>query len=604
MAGACAVFAVTVLLCGFLDLRGFGYLEQYFYNLRLSVYAARNGSLAERARQDIVLVTESDETFRRLPGPPVPRNYHARVISDLKRAGAKVIAFDLFFDVPRPQDARLAAAAKAAGNVVWASYFNNEGTPEQELVPPDAGLSIPETSSGHTLVASESEEHPAVDRIAAVIMDQGKPVPAFSVQVVARALGLQKARLRRLKDGWQIGFLKIPTDKDGFFSIRYLGEAGDVFPPVPYEVVAAGAVDDPFYRDNRFFADKIVLIGDETTVGNDHRATPAGNMWGTELHAHAIATLLQRGFIREAPLRVNLFVLAVLTALVCLLGAVLRLRWAAVLSVLLLAGYFLANMWVFADHDTWVHLVAPSAGMMLGMAGMLLQRGLFEEAEKNRARGMLRRYLSPQTAEYVLANPQACVLGGRRAAATVLFSDIRGFTTLSETLSPEDVVACLNEYLAAMTDVVFAHEGAVDKYVGDCIMALFGVPVPCPDHAARAVATAIDMQAALLALQSQWRLRGAPVMDIGIGIHTGEMVVGNIGSRQRLDFTVIGDAVNLASRVEGLNKEFGTRMLITETTHEQVAGQVEVRGPLTARVAGREQPVVVYEVIGWRRAGA
>jgi adenylate cyclase len=596
------VFGVTVLVCGFLDMRGFSYLEQYFYNLRLSAYATRNGSLAERARQDIVLITESDYTFGSLPGPPVPRSYHAKVIRDLKRAGAKVIAFDLFFDVSRREDRELAAAAKAAGNVVWASYFISEGTPEQEYKPPNAELRVPGTTTGHTMVAPASLDHPETDRLAPVIMDRGQAVPAFCVQVVARALGLQSARLQPMRDGWRVGFLRMRTDQDGSLGVRFLGNAGEVFPLVPYEQVAAGAVDDPFYRDNRIFAGKIAVIGDQTTIGNDHRATSAGDMWGAEFHAHAIATLLQRGFIREVPAWGNLCVLAGLTALVCLLGSVWRLRWTALASILLVAGYFVANVWLFTDHDTWVHLVAPSAGMAMGLSGMLLQRGLIEEAEKSRIRGMLRRYLSPQTAEYVLANPEACVLGGRRVEATVLFSDVRGFTALSEALTPETVVTCLNEYLEAMTEVVFRHEGTVDKYVGDCIMVLFGVPVPCADHAARAVATAIDMQAALLSLQSQWRQRGAPVLDAGIGVHTGEMVVGNIGSRQRLDYTVIGDAVNLAARVEGLNKVLGTRILITQDTYDRVRGEVEARGPFTTSVAGREQDAVVYEVVGWRRA--
>jgi adenylate cyclase len=171
---------------------------------------------------------------------------------------------------------------------------------------------------------------------------------------------------------------------------------------------------------------------------------------------------------------------------------------------------------------------------------------------------------------------------------------------MSEKLTPQQVVERLNEYLQAMTDVVFERDGAVDKYVGDCIMALFGIPVPHPDHARRAVATAIDMQAALLKLQAKWRAEGLPLIEIGVGVNTGEMVVGNIGAQQRLDFTVIGDAVNLASRVESLNKEMHTRILITESTYQFVKDEVEARGPLTAHVKGKEEEIVVYEVFGWR----
>jgi adenylate cyclase len=175
---------------------------------------------------------------------------------------------------------------------------------------------------------------------------------------------------------------------------------------------------------------------------------------------------------------------------------------------------------------------------------------------------------------------------------------------MAEKWTPEEVVARLNEYFQAMTDIVFQYDSAVDKYMGDALMALFGIPVPHPDHPRRAVAAAIDMQTALRELQAQWQAQGLPLIDIGIGINTGEMVVGNIGSKERQDFTVIGDAVNLASRVESLNKELHTRILITAATYEFIQDEVEVRGPLIMHVRGREEEVIVYEVLGWRNATA
>ena len=185
-----------------------------------------------------------------------------------------------------------------------------------------------------------------------------------------------------------------------------------------------------------------------------------------------------------------------------------------------------------------------------------------------------------------------------------MFSDIRGFTALSEKLAPEPLVALLNEYLQAMTDIIFKHEGTVDKYVGDCIMAVFGAPKPHPDHARRAVAAALEMQSALLHLHEKRVAEGLPPLDMGVGINTGGMVVGNIGSQDRLDFTVIGDAVNLAARVEGLNAEMNSCILITQSTYELVQDDVEVWGPLTARVKGKAEEVIVYGVFGWRDAQA
>jgi adenylate cyclase len=323
-------------------------------------------------------------------------------------------------------------------------------------------------------------------------------------------------------------------------------------------------------------------------------------MWGVEIHAHAIATLLQRGFVREPPQWVNLIAICLLAAIVCPFVTVCRLQWAACATLGLLVGYFVFNVWLFVDHGVWLHLIAPSTAMFLVAAGVLLDRGLIEEREKKRAYGLLRRFLSPQTAEYVIANPDKCVLGGERVTATVMFADVRGFTAMSERLAPEQVVALLNDYLQAMTDIVFKHEGTVDKYVGDCIMALFGIPVPYADHARRAVAAAIDMQSALLHLHEKRQVEGLPPLDMGVGINTGEMVFGMMGADERWDFTVIGDAVNLAARVEGLNAEMNSCILITQSTYELVKDEVEVWGPLTARVKGKAEEVIVYGVFGWR----
>jgi adenylate cyclase len=289
-----------------------------------------------------------------------------------------------------------------------------------------------------------------------------------------------------------------------------------------------------------------------------------------------------------------------MSLLACVVASLRRLVLAAAAVAALLLGYYCFGAWLFVEQNWVLSTTTPMAGAGIAALVVMGERILLEEREKNLFRGLLRRYVSPQVADYVAANPDKSVLGGVRVTATVLFSDIRGFTAMSEKLSPEQVVERLNEYLQAMTDTVFKHDGAVDKYVGDAIMALFGIPLPCEDHARRAVATAIDMQTALLELQESWRAQGLPVIDIGVGINTGEMVVGNMGARDRLDFTVIGDSVNLASRVESLNKEMKSRILVTATTYEFVKDEVRARGPLTAKVKGKDEEAVVYEIYGWR----
>ena len=196
------------------------------------------------------------------------------------------------------------------------------------------------------------------------------------------------------------------------------------------------------------------------------------------------------------------------------------------------------------------------------------------------------------------ASPHRLRLGGERREITILFSDIRGFTSLSERLPPERLGELLNEYLGAMTDIVFRHQGLLDKYIGDAVMAFWGAPVPSPDDAARCCEAALDMVAALAILNARWRQAGPPLLEIGVGINTGEAVVGNFGSAARFSYTAVGDQVNLASRLEGVNKDYGTSVLVSESTRRAAGDEFVCREIDQVRVKGREQPVLVYELLG------
>jgi len=198
--------------------------------------------------------------------------------------------------------------------------------------------------------------------------------------------------------------------------------------------------------------------------------------------------------------------------------------------------------------------------------------------------------------EELLNNPDI-KLGGEKRTATVFFSDVAGFTTISESMSPEDLVSLLNEYLSVMTDIIMAEQAYLDKYEGDLIMAVFGIPVDYGDHATRACRAALANQRELIRLQKDWGARGLPKLGMRIGLNTGEMIVGNIGSQTRLDYTVIGDSVNLASRLEGANKAFGTKIMIGAQTYAMSKNDVETRQLGRLRVKGKEKPVDVYELV-------
>ena len=209
------------------------------------------------------------------------------------------------------------------------------------------------------------------------------------------------------------------------------------------------------------------------------------------------------------------------------------------------------------------------------------------------------RYVSKDVYDQLVANPALAELGGQRREMTVLFSDIRGFTTVSEGGEPEVIVAMLNEYFTRMVDIVFRHKGTVDKFVGDMVMALFGAPLDDPAHADHAVAAALEMIQELQALNARWAAEGRfSGLDIGIGINTGPMIAGNIGSNQIMSYTVIGDAVNLGSRLESLNKQYGTRIIISDATRVQLNSSYQLRALGDVVVKGKTQPVAIFEVVG------
>jgi adenylate cyclase len=347
------------------------------------------------------------------------------------------------------------------------------------------------------------------------------------------------------------------------------------------------------------FKDKIVLVGASATGIGDLRVTPFGGLDfpGVEVHANLIDNILNRQFLKRGG-KEALTDLAFILLFGLPLGiwlAVTQPRWMPLGLALLLP--FAAIVYFAFLHGSWLNFIVPALFTLVPNVSLVaLYRVLIEEQEKRKVRGRFQQYVPPEVIRRLLDDPER--VKPRKSEITILFSDIRGFTSISESLDAQELADLLNGYLTEMTRIVFRYQGTLDKYIGDAVMGFWGAPYEEPDHATRACNAALSMLARLGELQKDWQAQGQPVLDIGIGLNTGVASVGNMGSSMRLAYTAMGDAVNLASRMEGLNKEYGTRIIISESTQKELQStRALVRELDLIRVKGKLQPVTIYEVL-------
>src|ERR1700691_4397569 len=353
------------------------------------------------------------------------------------------------------------------------------------------------------------------------------------------------------------------------------------------------------------FKDKIVLVGASATGIGDLRATPFGGLDfpGTEIHANVIDNILNQQFIVHRGLQALTDV-----GFILLFGiplgiwlAVVQPRW-MILGLAVGFPFIGIVYWAFL-HGWWLNFIVSGGFVLIPNVSLVaLYRVLIEEQEKRKVRGAFQQYVSPEVIRRVLSDPG--LVTPRKTEITVLFSDVRGFTTISESLDAQDLARLLNGYLTEMTRIIFKHQGTLDKYIGDAVMAIWGAPFTEPKHGERCCEAALSMLSRLSELQQGWLSEGLPAMEIGIGINTGIASVGNMGSSLRYGYTAMGDAVNLASRLEGLNKEYGTSILISESTRADVTNdQIIIREIDVIRVKGKNQPVTIFEILS-RQAAA
>ena len=392
----------------------------------------------------------------------------------------------------------------------------------------------------------------------------------------------------------QLGTRLVATDESGRMFINYRGP-GKTFPTYSISDILSGKLPGGTFKD------KIVVVGATAIAIGDIRTTPFGAVFpGPEVHANAIDNLLAGDFI-ERPRWAKVFDLLAIVGLGLLVGLVLprvSALYGLVFSGALLVSYVLAAEWLFISQRIGVNLIYPVFALGTTYTMLTLYRFLVEEKERKRIKGAFQHFVAPDVVDIMLKDPQGVRLGGEEKVLTALLSDMEGFTSFSERHSPNEVISVLSEYYAHMTDEVFAVQGTLVEYVGDEMFALYGAPITQADHATRACTSALAMQARRISLSDEWEKIGRPRIKARTGINSGNMLVGNIGSKYRVHYGAMGDAVNLASRLEGLNKIYGTQIIISSSTAELVAGAFLLRELDQVRVKGRVQAVLIYELIG------
>ncbi|MBI5470965.1 MAG: adenylate/guanylate cyclase domain-containing protein [Ignavibacteriae bacterium] len=598
---------------------------------------------------DIIIVEVSDESFKSLPSRwPWPRSYYAHLVRNLKAAGAKVVAIDIILEGPdaysRANDDSLRAAIRETGIVVLAGKLEAEHERYQVIAQREqfGNLFYPiDSALGLVNIRNDADGvyrrySPYWERVQQ--RDGGATdtlrIPTLSFAVLNSCFGQQHDAVASSDhDSFTYLGAVIPKYDPSSMLINFYGPSG-AFPRVKFADVIDDATlttneeaelheqintfSDPQYGylHDDTFKGKIVLVG--STTPEDHDLFPVSVaqgsqhgdnlMYGVEIHANVIQSVLRNEFISRQPriweaLTIILFALLTffLTSAIRggrsrrhfmleLLGVVL-----VVVEIVVIGGM---SIFIFVNNSYIVPAISPITAVIAGYVASTAYHYVAERKQRLMIKGMFSTYVNPTVVDHLIANPDKLTLGGERKQLTVLFSDIEGFTALAEHMQPEALVSLLNDYLSRMAEIVFKHSGTLDKYEGDAVMAFWGAPVDQKDHAVRACFCALEMQRTLDAVRSNWKAGGPPQLTARIGINSGEMIVGNMGGKEKFDYTVIGDGVNIASRLEGANRFYRTAIMIGESTHELVKDVVVCRELDFITVHGRTMPLRTFELIG------
>jgi adenylate cyclase len=568
---------------------------------------------------DVVIIGIDDATFSALNiSWPFPREYHAKLIENLSLAGAKLIVFDVeFTENSRPEaDGLLADTAFYYDNVIFAGKIIKAITPRypDQLLTPIREIMAYEIPWGIVNMSSDTDN--VIRKYDLFELHDDRPYYSIGVAALANTRLYQADWEKHIHLGnklLRVSDRNLPLQTQNKAAINYYGPAG-TFTTISYaSVIDDSTVAMPGYQGIEFdeyydiaesgiLQDKIVLIGATIDELHDKFPTPYGGNWtpGVEIHANFIEMVRNDDYLTEFNSWLYLAIEFILLLLMWLVFRKFKPQLSALLLILLIVLQYILAYRLFVELSLLIPIVQTALILILVYIASLVCHYLDTMKEKRFIRSAFQQYMAPELVGELLKNPQKLSYGGSLQEISVLFSDIRSFTTYSENHTPEQTVNILKEYLTAMVDVIVANKGILDKFVGDEIMALFGTPIPLPDHALNACKVALQMRDKMTELQEAWAAEGKEGFEIGIGINTGQAVVGNLGSEQIFDYTAIGDTINLGARLESINKEYQTakHIIISEFTLEHVQELVEVRYLDEVKVKGKNKAVKIYELLG------
>lgn len=610
-------------------------------------FESRGTSPVFKDSAHVVIVEISEESFKSLPQKwPWPRSYYARALKNLKAAGAKAVGLDLILggnDVySLANDDSLRAAIRETGAAVLAGktevlndLFMHTTSTE------NFGNIFFDVDSTIGLVNIRNDADGVYRRYSPFFgTNTGLRIPTFSFAILGKYFGLPAlTTAENHSDEFIFAERSIPKYDATSMLINFLG------PDKSFRRVKfVDVIDDDSFTTNEeeetgeeintfsdpdygllydsTFTGKIVLIG--STVPEDHDLFPVSFargrqdgdnlMYGVEIHANVIESILRSRFVKKQSTLIEILTIIALTLLTFLVTSRLKSSgtrhhvlvelngFLFALSEILIVGY--VALVLFREQSYLMSAISPMIAVVAGYFSSTAYHFVVERKQRMLIKSMFSTYVNPSVVDELISNPEKLKLGGERKELTVLFSDVEGFATMSEGMQPEALVGLLNEYLSLMTEIVFHNHGTLDKYEGDLVMAFWGAPIAQQDHALRACTTAIQMQEAIAGLRREWELQNRPKLNVRIGINTGEMVVGNLGATGKFDYTVIGDSVNLASRLEGANKQYKSSILVSERTYDCVKDHILGRELDLITVIGRLEPIRIYELITMRNGSA